>query len=278
MLGASAAHVAFSADSSLVLGVGNAGDGTRVAHARTASRSGRCPGSAARRAAPSTLEFANSGAFSPDGTLVALAGSDGIVRVWELASGKQVGTLDAGWANSLAFAPRGGLLAAMTWDGDVTVARVPGSIPLRTGWQPNAGCGGARPVASPDGPLRRDGRAAAARRLWRPDGSLVQVLRPPAKSRTGIDAGELAFGGDGTRVAVSASDRDGCGLLSAQRSLRRGGLAHRPERADSPLWPSGVPEGGLELAAGRLARGDGRAAWRTASGKRHAARSTGSSP
>ena len=49
--------------------------------------------------------FVPGAAFSPDGHLLALAGADGIVRVWELATRKQVAAAAMGWANTLAFAP-----------------------------------------------------------------------------------------------------------------------------------------------------------------------------
>jgi WD40 repeat protein len=212
------------------------------------------------------LEFGTTGAFSPDGSLVALAGADGIVRVWEIASGKQVGSLDAGWASSLAFAPRGGLLAAMTWDGYVAVARAPWSIPLRTGWTPTLGCGGLEPSASPDGRWVATGARGGAA-IWRTDGSLVQVLRPPARSRTGIDASELAFSGDGADVAVSAATAT-CGVLS--QTDRFGAAVWRIGRpaASSPLWPARYSSGGLALGPDGSLVATGRRAWRPATGKR----------
>ena len=95
----------------------------------------------------------------------------------------------------------------------------------------------------------------------------MQVLRPPARSRTGIDAGELAFDGDGTRVAVSAVTAT-CGLLSSTdrfgAAVWRIGGAAKP----TPFWPSRYSEGGLALPPDGSLAASGRQAWSTAGGKR----------
>jgi WD40 repeat protein len=52
-------------------------------------------------------------AFAPDGTLLATAGDDGVVKLWDPACGREVRTLCDGHGDTacLAFAPAGGLLA-----------------------------------------------------------------------------------------------------------------------------------------------------------------------
>lgn len=53
-------------------------------------------------------------AWSPDETLVATAGGDGLVAVWRAADGRQVAThqADTVWVTSVAFSPDGSLIAA----------------------------------------------------------------------------------------------------------------------------------------------------------------------
>jgi hypothetical protein len=64
--------------------------------------------------------------FSPDGSLLALAGRDGIIRIWSVQDRKLVGTLKMPAVYSLAFSKDGKLLAAgaLTVPGEVRLWRV----------------------------------------------------------------------------------------------------------------------------------------------------------
>ena len=154
--------------------------------------------------------FSAGAAFSFDGHLIALAAADGLVRVWEVETRKQVAAVYAGWVNALAFAPRGERLVAMTWDGDVVVARAPASLPLRTRFDPQAACSiEFRPLVSPDGG-RVMARSGAGASIWKIDGRFEASLRPPgrpASERRMVVA--AAFSGDGTTVAAAAH-RNSC--------------------------------------------------------------------
>jgi WD40 repeat protein/serine/threonine protein kinase len=61
-------------------------------------------------------------AFSPDGATLASCGGDGMVRIWEVHTGRQLRTLQAQSrfiANSLAFTPDGNTLASAHWEDSV---------------------------------------------------------------------------------------------------------------------------------------------------------------
>ena len=132
-----AERVLFSRDGRLLVTVGETGD-ANVWRSSSGRLTAALPGFGSLHPAKGgwTTPFNPGAAFSPDGRLLAVAAADGIVRVWELATSKQVGAAAMGWANALAFAPHGGLLAAMTWDGDVVVARAPASVALQNGVPP----------------------------------------------------------------------------------------------------------------------------------------------
>jgi WD40 repeat protein len=68
----------------------------------------------------------SSAVFSPDGSLLALAAMDGIIRIWSVEEGKLVGTLKMPAGYSLAFSKDGKLLAAgaLTVPGEVWPWRV----------------------------------------------------------------------------------------------------------------------------------------------------------
>jgi len=61
--------------------------------------------------------------LAPDGRTVATGGHDGTLKLWDVASGKEISSFQVGGGTvqSLAFAPQGDLLAAGTSRGDVTV-------------------------------------------------------------------------------------------------------------------------------------------------------------
>jgi WD40 repeat protein len=66
-------------------------------------------------------------AFSPDGCTLATGGRDGVIRLWNVANGKEIGQLDGhkgqkpdqGWINCVAYSPNGKLLAEASRDGSV---------------------------------------------------------------------------------------------------------------------------------------------------------------
>jgi WD40 repeat protein len=104
--------IAFSADGALM---------ATVSHYKT-TRVWKMPGrEIARIETPS-----NSVAFSPDGSLLAYGGPDGIIRLWEVETRREIRELPihSGWVTSLAFSLDGRSLFSANGHGTIRVSRV----------------------------------------------------------------------------------------------------------------------------------------------------------
>ncbi|MGR6966276.1 nSTAND1 domain-containing NTPase [Geodermatophilus sp. URMC 61] len=144
-------------------------------------------------------------ALSPDGALVATAGADGTVRLWEAATGQPRGAPLTGHTDAVttvAYSPDGALVASAGEDGTVRLWDPATGLPHGA---PLAGHNGAvNAVAfSPDGTLLASAGADATVRLWDPATGL-----PRRESLAGHNGAvkAVAFSRDGTLLASAGAD------------------------------------------------------------------------
>jgi WD40 repeat protein len=128
--------------------------------------------------------------FSPDGTELAVACVDGVVRRWSVADAKPLTDLKGhdGWVTTVSYLPNGDLLSADSWGKLVCWSneKVRWSIAAHDGWL--------RAVA-----IAKDLIATCSRdgfvRLWNPkDGAKIR------EAKIGVDLHSLAFSPNGSLV------------------------------------------------------------------------------
>ena len=154
----------------------------------------------------------NSLSFSPDGRILASAGRDMTIRLWNPSTGESIGDPLTGhddWISQVAFSPDGTILASASWDGTILL------------WDPSTGesiepplFGHYSPINSldfsPDGSILASGDWDNSIIIWDPtSGKEVQKI----SSLSGFEGSwedivwEVAFSPDGKILASTT-----CGL------------------------------------------------------------------
>ncbi len=188
--------------------------------------------------------------FSPDGTQIATAGADGVVRIWDRASGAPVARLTGHTSliNSLQFSPDGAFLLTASDDGTARIWDIRTSANLDAG-QPVTtlqvmGTALNSAAFSPDGALVVTAGVDQEARIW--DLRSGQVITPLRGGHTAA-VNTAAFSPDGSLV-VTASD-DGTARIWDARS---GEVLQPPlgRAGDSPVKVARFSPDGFSILTG----------------------------
>lgn len=147
--------------------------------------------------------------FSPDGRLLATAGYDSKIAIWEVASGKQLRTIEVhnGAVFDLAFSPDGALLASASADETVKLWQVATGKRLDTLNQPQGEQFSVQ--FTPDGRFLLSGGADRRIRMWRVISTDRPRINPLRHARFAHEDAvvKLAVSGDGRFLLSSGDDR-----------------------------------------------------------------------
>ena len=142
----------------------------------------------------------NAVAFSPDGQVLASASSDKTIKLWSVAKGSLLQTLQGTAAvNAAIFTPDGSLLITAGADSTISLWSMPGGTLLRVLQDSQGRCGNL--AVSPDGTLLAFNPCGGAPTLWSiPDGTKLAVL--DTTSLGNINGGGCAISPDGQTLAT----------------------------------------------------------------------------
>ena len=149
-----------------------------------------------------TASSVNSVSFSPDGATLASGSGDGTVKLWDVATGEPIATLQGhtDWVNSVSFSPDGATLASGSGDGTVKLWDVATGEPIatlqgHTDWVNSVSF-------SPDGATLASGSGDGTVKLWD-----VATGEPIATLQGHTDwINSVSFSPDGATLASGSYD------------------------------------------------------------------------
>jgi hypothetical protein len=186
--------------------------------------------------------------LSPDGTLLATAGYDGLVRLWDVASRQPQHDLKkhTGWVRAVAFSPDGTRLASAGEDGTVVLWDTTGGTEVKS---ITAHAGAATCLAfSPDGQTLASGGGDKLVKLWNPaDGSEKAKLEGHGDAIWAVayapDGSSLASGGADRTIRLWAADAKPLATLAGHRDW----VTSLAFSADGSRLVSGGMDGAVKL-------------------------------
>lgn len=142
-------------------------------------------------------------AFSPDGSLVAAASNDGLVRIWQTSDGALRSTISGHTqpATGLAFSPDGRWIASSSEDKTLRVLDVQTGELVRTILAPADSLGLLGMTFNPSGTLLVAGDWNGSVRLWRTDDWSAATLQGHKGGTNSV-----AFSADGTKLVSLSYD------------------------------------------------------------------------
>ena len=147
--------------------------------------------------------------FSPDGTSLATAGYDRVIRLWNIADGDLIREIDShnGAVYDLAFSPDGKVLASASGDSTGKLWRVSDGVRLDTLNQPQAEQ--YRIDFTPDGKFVFAVGADNRIRIWRLLSVDQPKINPVVHARFGHEDAivDMAMSNDGKWLATTSADR-----------------------------------------------------------------------
>ncbi len=174
-------------------------------------------------------------AWSPDGTRLATAGSDGTARLWDAATGEELTVFSdhEGEVTGVAWSPDGTRVATAGRDGTIRLwdagaaAPVPQAAATTTAAQAGAPAGTATPYSWTGGALS----------IWVTPDEMTAFLRDLSLRYHDIDPGEAAFTPTGGDLVWTAGDWS--------ITVHAGGGYHPTPNLTDPRLPEGAKYGGL---------------------------------
>jgi WD40 repeat protein len=178
-------------------------------------------------------------AFSPDGSMLAVAGQDGAVRVWDVANGDRrfYFPYHTNLVLALAWSPDGLFLADASADRTVHVLSANGALGGRVVGSLIGHQAAARAIAwSPNGRSLLSGGADGTARLW--DAQFEQEMLPIGGRAHRGDALSASFDPRGSRI-VSAGADDTARIWSVRSRRLLHTLSHKRAVEDAGFSPDG---------------------------------------